>query len=74
MVFSKPFHFPLQGGLYTDVPPLELPPGVIISSDGYECVADGGYHRVDGFERFDGRDAPSDATYYLLYYPELIKI
>jgi hypothetical protein len=30
----------------------------------FEVAIDGGYRRVDGYERFDGRPAPSDAVYY----------
>lgn len=53
-------HFPLQGGLDLVTPPLAMPPGRMIAGENYEPHP-AGYRRIDGYERFDGRPAPSDA-------------
>lgn len=51
----------LQGGLDVVTPPIVMPPGRAISSINYEPDING-YTRIGGFERFDGRDRPSDST------------
>ncbi len=52
--------FPFKGGENLIDPVLEMNPGELINSLNYECDASGGgYRRIDGFERFDGRTAPS---------------
>lgn len=53
-----------KGGLDLDSPALTLYPGVLIATMNYIADTDGGYERIDGYERFDGRAAPSAATYY----------
>lgn len=58
--------FPLQGGLDLITPPNKLP-GRCIAALNYEPTASG-YKRFQGFERFDGHPAPSDATYWRLDY------
>lgn len=60
--------YPLQGGLNLVDPPLQIKPGYVIASRNYEPSIRGGYERVSGYERFDGRLAPSDAGYWLLNY------
>ena len=54
------------GGLDTTAPPLFMPAGLLIGSDNYEPRLQGGYQRVGGYECFDGRPRPSDATFTLL--------
>jgi hypothetical protein len=39
-------------------------PGCIIAGKNYEPGISGGYRRIDGYERYDGRPSPSDASYY----------
>lgn len=56
----------LQGGLDLVTPTLSLPPGVARESVNFEVSITGGYSRVPGYERFDGRPNPSDANYNLL--------
>lgn len=51
--------FALQGGLNLVSPALSIPPGMAILAQNYEADLSGGYRRVDGYERFDGRTAPS---------------
>lgn len=56
----------LQGGLDLVTPTLSLPPGVARESVNFEVSITGGYSRIPGYERFDGRPNPSDANYNLL--------
>jgi hypothetical protein len=53
---------PLAGGLDTSTPTLSLKPGVARDILNMECSVSGGYSRVSGFERFDGRTSPADAV------------
>lgn len=56
----------LSGGLDQITPTLSLPPGVARRAANFECSINGGYSRIAGYERFDGRPAPSAALYTLL--------
>ena len=53
----------LQGGLDLVTPTLSLPPGVAKEATNFEVSITGGYSRIPGYERFDGRPNPSDATF-----------
>lgn len=59
-------YFSLKGGLNQTAPPLTLPPGYARQSVNFECNINGGYRRVPGYERFDGRSKPSDAEFYTI--------
>lgn len=56
----------LGGGLDQVTPTLLLPPGFARKCANFECNVNGGYTRVAGYERFDGRPRPSDALYHIL--------
>ena len=56
---------PLRGGLDLVTPAMLVRPGFAIAAQNYEVEARG-YRRVTGYERKDGRPAPSDAEYYVL--------
>lgn len=56
----------LKGGLDLITPTLSLKPGVARDSINYECNVTGGYTRIAGYERFDGRTSPSTAVYSIL--------
>lgn len=56
----------LQGGLDQVTPTLSLAPGVARRAANFESSITGGYTRIAGYERFDGRAKPSDAKYNLL--------
>jgi hypothetical protein len=56
-------YYPLLGGLDVVTPPLSVNPGKALAMVNYEPWYNGGYRRVPGFERFDGRPKPSAATY-----------
>lgn len=59
--------FILGGGLDLVTPALAMPAGRCISVLNYEAEARG-YRRIQGYERFDGRPAPSDAAYLWLQF------
>lgn len=61
-------YFPLGGGLDIETPPIALDPGRVIDSQNYEPDIGGGYRRIDGYERFDGRTSPSAKSYWILNY------
>lgn len=62
----KPTYYPLDGGLDLMTPPIAVKPGKVSDSQNYETEISGGYRRIDGFERFDGRASPSAAAYWIL--------
>lgn len=53
-----------KGGLDLESPPLSISPGALLAGMNYMCASEGGYERIDGYERFSGKASPSDATYY----------
>lgn len=58
--------FALGGGLNLVDPPMTIKPGYALAAYNHEIGVNGGYERVGGFERFDGRDSPSAETYHVL--------
>lgn len=55
-------HVRLQGGLDLVTATLDLKPGVLRDALNYEISTTGGYSRIAGYERYDGRPNPSDAA------------
>jgi len=60
---TKTSYFPLGGGLDVVTPALSIKPGKALAMVNYEPWYNGGYRRVPGFERFDGRPSPSAQTF-----------
>lgn len=56
----------LGGGLDQVTPTLLLPAGVARRAANFECSVNGGYTRIAGYERFDGRAKPHLAIYNIL--------
>ena len=54
------------GGLDLTTPGLSLQPGALRDALNFECAQSGGYARIDGYERYDGRPAPSAATFIVV--------
>jgi len=54
------------GGLDLTTPTLRLQPGSLRDGVNFECAQFGGYARADGYERVDGRPAPSAATFQII--------
>lgn len=62
---QRPYFFPLQGGLDLVSPALSMQPGKARACLNHE-PDQRGYRRIDGYERFDGRPKPSEASYVVL--------
>lgn len=56
----------LGGGLDLVSPAMRIPPGALIDCLNYEPDINGGYRRMYGIQRFDGRTRPSDASYSIM--------
>lgn len=56
-------HVPFAGGIDLETSVLSLKPGNVLEAMNYEPGPSGGYRRIDGYERYDGRPAPSAASY-----------
>jgi hypothetical protein len=54
------------GGLDLTTPSLRLQPGALRDVLNFEVAPFGGYSRVDGYERIDGRPSPSNATWIIV--------
>lgn len=55
-------YFAFEGGLDLITPPMSLKPGFAIDCLNFDIPATGGYRRLPGYERFDGRPKPSSAN------------
>jgi len=64
----------LQGGLDLLTPTLFMPPGAARDAKNFEVSINGGYTRIAGYERFDGRPAPSAAPYGVLTLSSLANV
>ncbi|MFA7217781.1 MAG: hypothetical protein WC057_04185, partial [Dehalococcoidales bacterium] len=54
----------MRGGVDQITAPLAIPPGAMLDCINYEIAPGGkGYRTMNGYERYDGQPAPSDATY-----------
>jgi len=58
-------YFAMEGGLNLVSPALTIPPGMAIDCNNFEPSIYGGYSRMKGIERFDGRQSPSASDYYI---------
>ena len=59
-------YYKLDGGLDLVTPSIAIEPGAVIDSQNYEPAIGGGYRRIDGYERYDGRSSPTAASYWLV--------
>lgn len=59
-------YFAFDGGLNIVSPALLIPPGNAIDASNFEPSIYGGYARMKGIERLDGRLSPSASSYYLM--------
>jgi len=55
-----------RGGWDQNTPTMQLKPGILRDVLNAEVSNTGGYSRVGGYERTDGRSAPSSATYVIV--------
>jgi len=56
----------LEGGYDLLTPTLSLPSGVAREALNFEVSVNGGYTRIPGYERFDGRPSPNAASFGVL--------
>lgn len=63
---DEPRWLVFAGGLTTVGPPQLRREGTLQAAMNYEPAMQGGYRRTKGYERFDGRPAPSAASYTLV--------
>jgi hypothetical protein len=56
-------YYALEGGLDIVTPALSIKPGRALAMVNFEPWYQGGYRRIPGYERFDGRPKPSDASF-----------
>ena len=61
-----PEYIPFKGGLDVVTPMLNLSPGACRDSQNFVQDINGGYIPYQGYERYDGQTAPSDADYATL--------
>jgi hypothetical protein len=59
-------YYAFKGGLDLVSPRITLKPGFVFDAQNYEPYTVGGYRRINGFERFDGRTSPTSAAYWTL--------
>ena len=62
----KEYIVEMLGGLDQKTPTLKVPPGMVRDAVNFEVEPTGGYTRVAGYERADGRASPSDAAYIII--------
>jgi hypothetical protein len=55
-------YYPFNGGLDLVTPALSVDPGFSLAMVNFETWFNGGYRRIDGYERFDGHAKPSAAA------------
>lgn len=55
-----------MGGVDLETPAWTVPPGMLRDALNYEIAVEGGYRDIRGYERFDGRVSPSDASFTIL--------
>lgn len=61
---AQPFFFALAGGLDQQTPAVSIDPGRVIATLNHEATSTG-YARTQGYERFDGRSAPSAVAFFV---------
>lgn len=59
-------YYAMQGGLDQVTPAIKMDPGRCLDAQNYEPEPVGGYRRINGFERYDGRTSPTSAKYWTL--------
>ena len=60
----------LGGGEDLVTPALQVPMGSAVFAQNFDPGVNGGFDRVEGYERFDGRTAPSSTTAFAVVFTE----
>jgi hypothetical protein len=68
IAFPKPkqSYFPCKGGLDLVTPSISISPGSAVAAQNYAVEKNGGYRRIDGFCRYDGRSSPMARAGYVV--------
>ena len=61
---AQSVYYPMTGGLDQESAGIAVPNGRVIAVNNHEAVSKG-YQRTQGYERIDGRPAPSQASFYV---------
>ncbi len=64
----------LTGGMDQMTPILSVPNGFVRDAINYEAAITGGYTRIKGYERFDGRPSPSDSAFGTVFIDSFVNI
>lgn len=57
-------YIPFSGGLDQVTPPVQVNPGFLMESSNFDVGTNGGYRRIDGYEKWDGSLLPNEYGYY----------
>lgn len=63
---TRTAYYPLMGGEDLTTPAIDVNPGLAMFAYNYELDTEGRFRRIQGYERFDGRPSPSEASYWIL--------
>jgi hypothetical protein len=63
---SQYYNVHFYGGLDSETPAWQVKSGLLKDCLNWEIGVNGGYARIEGYERFDGRPKPSAGRYYIL--------
>lgn len=58
--------YPLTGGIDQSTPVMSVQPGSAFEAVNFEPAVSGGFQRIEGYERFDGRQSPSRAQFTVI--------
>ena len=59
-------YFPLIGGMNLEASAFKIASGECMAAQNYEQTVNGGYRRIYGYERFNGKAKPSAASYWVV--------
>lgn len=59
---TQPFAFSCQGGLVLNQPTFNMQPGQALELENFEPDIDGGYRRIDGFQKFVNQIVPQTSS------------
>lgn len=57
-------YIPFAGGLDQVTPPVQVNPGFLLESSNFDVGTNGGYRRIDGYEKWDGSTLPNEYGYF----------
>lgn len=67
-------YIPFEGGLDQVTPPVLANPGMVLESSNFDVGTNGGYRRIDGYEKFDGQTSPAEYGFYAMQVAQSVTI